>query len=45
MNGRERIMLRKAWRDEGCWDGSRAAFRDDGDLRVAMEILIKRMAR
>ena len=36
MNGREGIMLRKAWRDEGCWDGSRVALRDDGDLEVAV---------
>ena len=36
-DGRERIRLRKAWHDEGCWDGSCAALRDDGDLEVAMQ--------
>ena len=38
MNGKEGRRLRKAWNDDGCWDGSCAALRDEGDLEVVIEM-------
>ena len=38
MKGKEGKGLGEAWHGDGCWDGSCAALRDDGDLEVVMEM-------